>query len=98
MRTLFSLGADYTQKERNILTWNINGIKNKFKCEELVKLIKNFDIIILMGTQLSTRGKCPPGFLLKARSHKIDSKIPRGDVAIYKIISCPISIESVYNG
>ena len=68
-----------------------------------IKLVVSDHIVnspdnIFSKTQLSVRGKCPPGFILVARSRKVDSKGPRGGVAIYKKESCHIRIELIYNG
>lgn len=75
------------------LHWNINGVHNKFLQDDVQKLFKKFDVVVLSETHFNVRIKCPPGFTYIARSKKIDSKTPRGGVAVFKNNSCDLEIE-----
>ena len=73
----------------------MNGVKNKFQHDDVQNLIKNFDILIINETHFNQRIKCPDGFMFEGRSEKIESKSPRGGVAIYKNIKCSLIIDIV---
>ena len=74
------------------LTWNINGVKNKFLDEEIQKFLKRFDIVLINETHFNDRIKLPEGFIFEGRSKKIESKYPRGGVALYRNTRCPLQI------
>ena len=48
------------------------------------KKIKNCEILVISETHFNVRHKCPEGFSLIERSKVIESKSPRGGVAVYK--------------
>ena len=74
------------RKEINILTWNMNGIKQKILSIEVLSLFENNDIVIICESHLGVRSKCPDGFVLTCRSKVLESKRPRGGVAVYRNI------------
>ena len=57
--------------------------------------LKTFDIVIINETHFNVRIKCPEGFIFEGRSEKIESKTPRGGVAIYRNIKCSINIDII---
>ena len=69
----------------NVLTWNINGVKEKFSNEHVILLLQKFDIVVI-ETQFNIRVKCANGFSLVGRSHKIQSSASKGihSVAVFK--------------
>ena len=75
-----------------ILSWNINGVRNKFQDEEVLTFLKKFDIVLLNETHFNERIKCPEGFVFEGRSEKIHSKSPRGGVAVYRNTQCSLNI------
>ena len=81
-----------------ILTWNLNGVKAKFLNENIQKIFSTFDIVIINETHFGVRARCPDGFLLVGGSSKLNSKVHRGGVAIYKNLSCNFPLELVYDG
>ena len=56
----------------------------KFDHNEHINLFKKFDIIVIHKSHFAERTRCPNGFLLVCRSNMIESKDPRGGVAIFK--------------
>jgi hypothetical protein len=48
---------------------------------------------VISETHFNVRIKCPPDFTYIARSKKIDSKTPRGGVAVFKNNSCDFDID-----
>ena len=63
-----------------ILSWNINGVKNKLQNDDVKDLINQYDILILSETHFSQRIKCPDDFTFICRSEQVLSKKPRGGV------------------
>ena len=61
--------------------------------EEVSSFLKTFDVLCLNETHFNERIKCPDGFVYEGRSEKIESKIPRGGVAIYKNKQCELHVE-----
>lgn len=55
--------------------------------------LKSFDILFLNETHFNERIKCPDGFIFEGRSEKVESKFPRGGVAVYRNERCPLRIE-----
>ena len=76
----------------------MNGIKSKFSNENVLKILKNFDIACICETHFGIRSKSLDGFTLVARSKQIESKSPRGGVAVYRNNSCPVNVELFYDG
>ena len=62
----------------------MNGVKLKFVNDEVLRILDDADILIVQETHFNIRVRCPTGFLFIARSAPIESKVPRGGVAIYK--------------
>ena len=52
--------------------------------DNVFKIIKNFDLVIINETHFGTRSRCPKDFILIGRSQPSVSKVPRGGVAIFK--------------
>ncbi len=71
-------------EQLNIISWNINGIKQKFLNADILHFFGNKDIVIIGESHLGVRSKCPDGFVLACRSKVIKSKKPRGGVAVYR--------------
>ena len=70
----------------------MNGVKNKFFDEEVKAFLKKFDIVVINETHFNERIKLPDGFIFEGRSKKIESKSPRGGVALYRNTQCQIEI------
>ena len=68
-------------------------MKNKFTEDDVIKLFKKIDILIINETHFNQRIKCPPNFLYVGRSAKVESKSPRGGVAIYKNIELTLTLD-----
>jgi hypothetical protein len=66
--------------------------------ENILTILDEFDILCFTETHLGVRSKCPKDFNLVARSKAIESKSPRGGVAIYKKISSDVNLELLYDG
>ena len=81
LKFVFSLTAANSTTFK-ILSWNINGTKNKFQQEDVKSMLNNYDVIVISETHFNERTRCPEGFAYKGRSQKVPSKIPRGGVAI----------------
>ena len=75
-----------------VLTWHINGVKNKFLEEEVQTFLKKFDIVLINETHFNERIKVPEGFIFEGRSWKIESKSPRGGVVLYRNTECEAQI------
>ena len=60
--------------------------------DNVLKIIKKFDLIIINETHFGTRTRGPKDFILIGRSQ------PKGGVAIFKNRSCTGNIEMVYDG
>ena len=73
-------------------------MRNKFVNENVSLFLSTFDIVCICETHFGVRSKCPQNFSLIARSKKIESKAPRGGVAIFKNNSCSVNIELFYDG
>ena len=69
--------------------------KNKFQDEEVKIFLKKFDVVIINETHFNVRIKCPDGFVFEGRSEKIESKAPRGGVAVYRNIKCALNIDMI---
>ena len=67
-------------------------MKNKFLDEEVQTFLKIFDIVLINETHFNERVKVPDGFIFEGRSKKIESKIPRGGVALYRNTECEVQI------
>ena len=50
----------------------------------MLKLFDDIEIIVLIETHFGVRSKCPPNYVLIARSKPRESKIPRGGTALFK--------------
>ena len=81
----------------NICCWNLNGVKNKFMSTIVNDIIQNSDILFITETHFNKRTKCPSNFVLIENSPPIESKRPRGGVAIYKRIHCSLQIITLLN-
>ena len=68
-------------------------MKNKFLHEDVQNLFKKFDIVVIIESHFNVRIKCPPDFTYVTRSKKIDSKTPKGGVAVFKNNKCDLDIE-----
>ena len=91
---LVSLSASYQDFKLSckLLSWNINGIKKKFQTTDVQTLFAGYDIVAISETHLNILSKCPENFLLIARSEPIESKSPRGGVALYKKIESEFDV------
>ena len=79
------MNAGYSSKiPIKICTWNINGVKRKFDNENVLNIVKKYDILIIIESKFGERIVCPNGFIYVGRSKKIESKSPRGGVAVFK--------------
>ena len=67
-----------------ICSWNLNEIKKKFSNDNVLSFLNDFNLVCISETHFGVRSKCPDGFTLIARSKKIESKAPRGGVAIFR--------------
>ena len=81
----------------SICFWNLNGVKNKFMSSITNDVIQKSDILIVSETHFNKRTKCPDNFVLLEYSPHIESKRPRGGVAVYKKIHCPIQTITLLN-
>ena len=52
---------------------------------------------MLNETHFNERIKCPDGFVYEGRSEKIESKNPRGGVAVFRNRRCSLNIEMICN-
>ena len=66
--------------------------------DSVSSLLNTFDIICISETHFGVRSKALLNFTLISRSKKIESKSPRGGVALYKNNSCSIDVEIIYDG
>ena len=87
--------TDFKTLDIKMLHWNINGVKNKFSSEFVVKLIEEIDILIIQETHFNIRIKCPEKFYLVGRSDALPAKKPRGGVAIYQSFNCKVKLEKI---
>ena len=76
----------------------MNGVKNKFMTDSVSSFLNSFDIVCICETHFGVRSKALVNFTLISRSKKIESKSPRGGVALYKNNSCSIDVEIIYYG
>ena len=81
-----------------ICSWNINGLQRKFANDNVLNILKTFDIVVISETKFGDRVTCPNGFVYVGRSIKIESKSPRGGVAVYRNINTDIQIDCLYDG
>ena len=79
----------------NILSWNINGVKEKFHQKEVMDLFNSCDILLLNETHFNIRAKCPDGFVVTARSIPSGTKAYRGGVAVYTKTLSKVDIEVI---
>ena len=63
--------------------WNMNGVKEKFKNDEVQSMLSAHDILVVMETHFNVRHKCPDEFSFVGRSAKFGGDTGRGGVAIY---------------
>ena len=91
------MNSDCCVTSFNVCFWNINGVKNKFMSEITNETIQPYDIIVLTETHFNIRSKCPENFVIVATSPPTESKRPRGGVAIYKKIHCPLQFTTLLN-
>ena len=61
----------------------MNGVKEKFKNDEVQSMFAAHDILVVMETHFNVRHKCPDYFSLVGRSAKFGGNTGRGGVAIY---------------
>ena len=61
----------------------MNGVKEKFKNEEVQTLFSTYDVLIIMETHFKVRHKCPQEFELVGKSVPFCEKTGRGGVAVY---------------
>ena len=66
--------------------------------ENVLLFLSTFDVVCICETHFGVRSKCPENFTLIARSKKIESKAPRGGVAIFKNNFCSVDMELFYDG
>ena len=81
----------------NILFWNLNGVRNKFMSTTANEVFQRTDILVITETHFNKRTKCPTNFTLLERSPPVQSKRPRGGVAIYKKIHCSLQFVTLLN-
>ena len=80
-----------------ICLWNLNGVKNKFMTPTIDNIFQRTDILIITETHFNKRTKCPKDFVLLESSPPIESKRPRGGVALYKRIHCSLEFITLLN-
>ena len=61
----------------------MNGVKEKFKNDDVRLLFSECDVIVIMETHFNVRHKCPEGFELVEKSVPMCTKTGRGGVAVY---------------
>ena len=66
-----------------LIFWNMNGVKEKFKNEEVQILFSKYDVLIIMETHFKVRHRCPEEFEMVGKSVPICEKTGRGGVAVY---------------
>ena len=66
-----------------MLFWNINGVKEKFQSDDVIKLFHSYEVVVIMETHFVVRHKCPDGYNLIGRSAAVNSKVGRGGVAVF---------------
>ena len=81
----------------NFCFWNLNGVKNKFMSAITNEVIQESDVLIISETHFNKRTKCPNDYILIENSPPTESKRPRGGVAIYKRIHCPLQFVTILN-
>ena len=81
----------------NFCFWNLNGVKNKFMSAITKEVIQDSDVLIINETHFNKRTKCPDNYILVENSPPTESKRPRGGVAIYKRIYCPLQFITILN-
>ena len=59
--------------------------------------MKKIDIVLINETHFNERIKCPDGFVFEGRSVKVESKTPRGGVAMFRNKQCSMNIEIICN-
>ena len=80
------------------MTWNLNGVKNKYLNEEVCNVFRKSDVIIIIPeTHFGVRVRCPKDFLFISRSQRVKSKVPRGGVAVYKNVQSDFDIDVICN-
>ena len=62
MQNLFS--------DMSILFWNINGVANKFKTNDVIGIFNkgHYDVIVMIETHFNIRIRCPPQYNFVAKS------------------------------
>ena len=79
----------------NILSWNINGVKQKFSNSEVVDVFRDKDIVVITESHFNVRVKCPDGFIFCGRSKPIESKQARGGVAVYRNLHFQFNVDVI---
>ena len=92
MNSVFRVVTDF-----NLCFWNLNGVKNKFMLDLTNSVIQSSDVLIITETHFNKRTKCPNNFILVESSPPVESKRPRGGVAIYKKIHCSLQFVTLLN-
>ena len=89
-------GSHYEMVSK-ILSWNINGVKEKFDNEELTKWFKTFDILIITETHFSIRVKSPKHLIFVGRSKTNQSSAGKTihGVTIYKNVEKEFQLDIV---
>ena len=75
----------------------MNGVKNKFTNDDVHKFLAEYDVLCISESHFGIRSKCPQDFTLVARSKKVESKSPRGGVAVFRNNTCNIDLEVLYD-
>ena len=87
----------YHKRQIKILTWNLNGVKNKYLNEEVCNVFSKVDVIIIQETHFGVRVRCPKDFLFISRPQRVKLKVPRGGVAVYKNVHSDFKIDVICN-
>ena len=61
----------------------MNGVKEKFKDDEVQTLFSKYDILIIMETHFKVRHRCPEEFELVGKSVPLCEKAGRGGVVVF---------------
>ena len=69
----------------SVLSYNLNGVLNKFEEENLANYLRKFDLLVITETHFKIRYKSPGGFNCISRSEPLNiCQKGRGGVIIYK--------------
>ena len=79
----------------DLIFWNINGVRNKFAAVDVQNIIRSCDILVINETHFNVRCKVPHDFEIIGKSQPNFIKRPRGGVAVFCKMSCPIRLKLI---